>query len=165
VHSLLLVLPVHAELDLEQFCSWNWRHKPRTVPSLIQRSRSSRTATASSEALTFVTLSTRDAYHPTKIKATFYAVSATSLARCWHHILFFSVWATCISFINHSVKDVTIQPTLLTVYVLCRSCTWVQSSHSFSIGWALSWASLSLTAPRRALSVTTKVVDSGVRLS
>ncbi|KAI0746688.1 Bestrophin, RFP-TM, chloride channel-domain-containing protein [Daedaleopsis nitida] len=43
------------------------------------------------------------------------AVLATAVFRCWPLLLFFSGWATAVSVINHSVHNLTIQPTLLTV--------------------------------------------------
>jgi putative membrane protein len=47
-----------------------------------------------------------------------HAISATALFRCWHIIAFFSAWATAISVINHTVHRLTIETTLLTVYVI-----------------------------------------------
>lgn len=43
------------------------------------------------------------------------AILATAVIRCWPLLLFFSAWATAVSVINHSVHNLTIQPTLLTV--------------------------------------------------
>ncbi|KDQ53931.1 hypothetical protein JAAARDRAFT_38904 [Jaapia argillacea MUCL 33604] len=43
------------------------------------------------------------------------AILATALFRCWHIIAFFSAWATAIALISHNVKNLSIQPTLLTV--------------------------------------------------
>ena len=43
------------------------------------------------------------------------AVLATALFRCWPLLLFYSGWATAVAVISHSVKPLTIQPTLLTV--------------------------------------------------
>jgi hypothetical protein len=52
-----------------------------------------------------------------QMRAMFHAVSATALFRCWHIILFFSAWATCVSLVSHYVHDLGVQPTLLTVSV------------------------------------------------
>ncbi|KDQ13630.1 hypothetical protein BOTBODRAFT_146028 [Botryobasidium botryosum FD-172 SS1] len=41
---------------------------------------------------------------------------ATALCRCWHIILFFALWGTCITLICHKVHDVSVQSTLLTVW-------------------------------------------------
>ncbi|EIN05576.1 UPF0187-domain-containing protein [Punctularia strigosozonata HHB-11173 SS5] len=44
-----------------------------------------------------------------------HAVLATALFRCWHILLFFTVWATAIYLINREVHTIVIQSTLLTV--------------------------------------------------
>ncbi|KAF9814774.1 hypothetical protein IEO21_04932 [Rhodonia placenta] len=43
------------------------------------------------------------------------AISATALIRCWPLLVFFTAWATAISVISHSVHNLGIQSTLLTV--------------------------------------------------
>ena len=43
------------------------------------------------------------------------AVLATAVFRCWPLLLFYSGWATAVAVISHTVKPLTIQPTLLTV--------------------------------------------------
>ncbi|KAI8986879.1 Bestrophin, RFP-TM, chloride channel-domain-containing protein [Trametes punicea] len=43
------------------------------------------------------------------------AVLATAVVRCWPLLLFFSAWATAVSIVSHTVYDLAIQPTLLTV--------------------------------------------------
>ncbi|KDQ16816.1 hypothetical protein BOTBODRAFT_129750, partial [Botryobasidium botryosum FD-172 SS1] len=50
------------------------------------------------------------------LETAFHAILATALFRCWHIIIFFSAWATCITVICHSVHDVSVQSTLLTVW-------------------------------------------------
>ncbi|OBZ77229.1 hypothetical protein A0H81_02045 [Grifola frondosa] len=43
------------------------------------------------------------------------AILATAIIRCWPLLLFFSAWATAISVISHTVHNLAIQSTLLTV--------------------------------------------------
>ncbi|KZT02826.1 UPF0187-domain-containing protein [Laetiporus sulphureus 93-53] len=43
------------------------------------------------------------------------AISATALIRCWPLLVFFSAWATMISVVSVTVRDLGIQSTLLTV--------------------------------------------------
>ncbi|CAE7094371.1 unnamed protein product [Rhizoctonia solani] len=55
--------------------------------------------------------------HPTRFfPSLFNAILATALFRCWHLILFFGGWATCVCLISAKVHNLGIQPTLLTVF-------------------------------------------------
>jgi len=45
------------------------------------------------------------------------AILATALFRCWHILILFGIWSTAISVISHTVKDLGIASTLLTVFV------------------------------------------------
>jgi putative membrane protein len=50
------------------------------------------------------------------------AVMATALFRCWHILLFFSAWATAITYVHMThIHDLAIQSTLLTVCAACLS--------------------------------------------
>ena len=46
-----------------------------------------------------------------------HAVLATAVFRCWHLLLFFAGWATAVSVISHTVVNLGIANTLLTVCV------------------------------------------------
>ena len=49
------------------------------------------------------------------VKRLVSAVLATAVFRCWPLLLFFTGWAAAVSVISHSVHNLAIQPTLLTV--------------------------------------------------
>ncbi|KAG8699238.1 hypothetical protein FRC11_013842, partial [Ceratobasidium sp. 423] len=46
----------------------------------------------------------------------FRSILATALFRCWHLILLFTAWAACVTVITDKVRDMSIQPTLLTAF-------------------------------------------------
>ncbi|CAE6492421.1 unnamed protein product [Rhizoctonia solani] len=46
----------------------------------------------------------------------FRSILATALFRCWYLILLLTVWATCVTLITDKVRDMSIQPTLLTAF-------------------------------------------------
>ena len=50
------------------------------------------------------------------------AILATALFRCWHTLIFFGAWATVISVISDTKKDLGIASTLLTVFVMMLFC-------------------------------------------
>ncbi len=56
--------------------------------------------------------------HDKSFSSTFWnAILATALFRCWHILIFFGIWSTAISVISHTIKDLGIASTLLTVFV------------------------------------------------
>ncbi|CAE6494638.1 unnamed protein product [Rhizoctonia solani] len=46
----------------------------------------------------------------------FRSILATALFRCWYLILLFTAWAACVTVITDKVRDMSIQPTLLTAF-------------------------------------------------
>jgi ion channel-forming bestrophin family protein len=55
--------------------------------------------------------------HASSLEGMANAILATALFRCWHILIFYTLWATAITLISKNVHDLSINPTLLTVYV------------------------------------------------
>lgn len=51
------------------------------------------------------------------LSSMLHAIMATAIFRCWHILMFFGAWSTAVSVLTHNVYDLSISPTLLTVYV------------------------------------------------
>lgn len=71
-----------------------------------------------------------------RVSSFFHQLWAIAIFRSWRILSFYGAWATGVCFIHHCVWNVSLQPTLLTVYVIFTSvCAWPSYNCALSQAW------------------------------